>query len=161
MIGSLTRLAFGALVLIWVAGPISSLWAGEPQSLPLTPLTIERADGSSHSFQVEVAVTPRERAIGLMYREYLAADRGMLFDFGASGFRSFWMKNTYVSLDMLFIDADGVIFQIETETTPLSLEPITSNAPARAVLELQGGLAAFLGIMPGDRVIHERLVNPE
>ena len=88
-----------------------------------------------------------------MFRQSLAPDAGMLFDFNAPSPVSMWMKNTFVPLDMLFVDAGGHIVNIGERTVPGSLEPVTAAAPVRAVLELNGGTAARLGIRPGDRVL--------
>jgi uncharacterized membrane protein (UPF0127 family) len=118
-----------------------------------TPLAIEGANGR-FEFQVELAVSPEQRRQGLMFRESLADDQGMLFDFGKPQAITMWMRNTYVPLDMLFIDADGEIAQIAANTQPLSDAVIASRAPARAVLELRGGVTEELGIQPGDRVVH-------
>jgi uncharacterized membrane protein (UPF0127 family) len=117
------------------------------------PLFIEATSGR-FEFQVELAVSPEQRSQGLMFREDLDEDRGMLFDFGRSQPASMWMRNTYVPLDMLFIDAAGRITQIATDTQPLSDAAIASREPVRAVLELRAGVTAKLGIEPGDRVIH-------
>lgn len=117
------------------------------------PLAIESAS-ERFEFEVEVASTPAERSRGLMYRRELADDRGMLFDFRVTAPASMWMRNTYIPLDMLFIEADGRIGKIAAETEPLSEEPVESDGPVRAVLELRGGIADELGIQPGDRVIH-------
>lgn len=103
-------------------------------------------------FAVELAVSADERATGLMYRRSLARDRGMLFLFGAERVLSMWMKNTYVTLDMLFIARGGQIVSIHERAKPLSLEPIRSAGPASAVLELAGGTVARYGIAPGDLV---------
>jgi uncharacterized membrane protein (UPF0127 family) len=92
-----------------------------------------------------------------MFRDHLDDDRGMLFDFGDPRTITMWMRNTLISLDMLFIDGDGRIIRIAARTTPLSDAVIASGGPARAVLELRGGRAAELGIQPGDRVIHPLL----
>ena len=89
-----------------------------------------------------------------MFRENLAADAGMLFDFGSSEKVAMWMKNTLIPLDMLFIKPGGIIANIASGTTPLSLAPVPSNGPVRGVLELKAGTAARLGIRPGDRVLH-------
>jgi hypothetical protein len=118
-----------------------------------TPLFIEATSGR-FEFQVELAVSPEQRSQGLMFREDLDEDRGMLFDFGRSQRASMWMRNTYVPLDMLFIDAAGRITQIAANTQPLSDAAIASREPVRAVLELRAGVTARLGIEPGDRVIH-------
>jgi hypothetical protein len=117
------------------------------------PLFIEATSGR-FEFQVELAVSPEQRSQGLMFREDLDEDRGMLFDFGRSQRASMWMRNTYVPLDMLFIDAAGRITQIAANTQPLSDAAIASREPVRAVLELRAGVTARLGIEPGDRVIH-------
>ena len=124
-----------------------------------TPLTIA-AEGGRFEFQVELAVSPEQRSQGLMFREDLAEDRGMLFDFGRPQRASMWMRNTYVPLDMLFIDAAGRITQIATDTQPLSDAAIASREPVRAVLELRAGVTAKLGIEPGDRVIHPLFAPP-
>jgi uncharacterized protein len=105
-----------------------------------------------HSFQVEMAVTPEEKERGLMFRRELPDGRGMLFDFQADQPVAFWMKNTYIPLDMLFIRGDGRILRIAENTEPLSERNIPSGGPVRAVLEVIGGTAKKLGIAPGDRV---------
>lgn len=127
--------------------------AGAPQ-LPISPLLIRTADGAKHSFTVELARTPAERAQGLMFRTSLAADGGMLFDFKELESVAMWMKNTLIPLDMLFIARDGRIVRIVERAVPLSLAPIPSGEPVLAVLELNGGTAARLGLKLGDRVIH-------
>lgn len=107
-----------------------------------------------HSFTVELARTEAERAKGLMYRKTLAPDRGMLFDFHQEQEVAFWMDNTYVSLDMIFIRGDGTIWRIEENTTPLSTRNVPSRGPVRAVLEVVAGTSRKLGIAPGDKVTH-------
>jgi len=107
-----------------------------------------------HVFDVEMAVTQEQRSTGLMHRKELAPGRGMLFDFEGEGPIAMWMKNTYVSLDMIFIRADGRIARIAENTTPLSEQTIQSGAPVKAVLEVVAGTARRLGIAPGDRVAH-------
>jgi uncharacterized membrane protein (UPF0127 family) len=87
-----------------------------------------------------------------MFRKHLDPNSGMLFDFHDDHFRSFWMKNTYLPLDMLFIRADGTISSIAAQTTPLSEAVINSREPVRAVLEINGGRSAALGIRPGEKV---------
>lgn len=105
-------------------------------------------------FSVEVMRTPDERAKGLMYRRELPEGRGMLFDFSPEQNVSMWMKNTYLSLDMLFIAADGRILRIAEKTTPESEAIIPAGAPVRGVLEVIAGTAKKYGIAPGDRVAH-------
>ncbi|MEM7025940.1 MAG: DUF192 domain-containing protein [Pseudomonadota bacterium] len=128
--------------------------AGAQVTFQQMPLEIE-SEAGTHAFQVEFAVTPEQRRQGLMFRERLDAGHGMLFDFGRTGPATMWMRNTYIPLDMLFIDADGVIHRIATDTTPLSDAVISSEGPVRAVLELPAGTSADLGIKAGDRVIHD------
>ena len=122
-------------------------------------LTIAAAD-DRFEFQVEMAVSPAQRSQGLMFREDLDEDRGMLFDFGQPQQATMWMRNTYVPLDMLFIDEHGRITQIAADTQPLSDAVIASRERVRAVLELRGGVSAKLGIKPGDRVIHPLFEAP-
>lgn len=150
-------LVLGALVLAAAA----TLARAAPPAVTFeeSTLTIDAAH-DSFEFQVEMAVTPAQRAQGLMFRESLDEDRGMLFDFGRPQHASMWMRNTYVPLDMLFIDAEGRITQIAANTQPLSDRVIASREPVRAVLELRGGVAAKLGIEPGDRVIHPLFDGP-
>lgn len=123
------------------------------QTFETAPLVI-RSDGAEHRFTVEIARTPRQQSQGLMFRRRMAPDAGMLFLHSAPRRASMWMKNTLIPLDMLFVTADGRITQIVQRTTPHSLETITSDRPVSAVLELNGGTAARLGIKPGDRIIH-------
>lgn len=117
-------------------------------------LVIIETDEGSLRFTVELADSDEERRVGLMFREQLAADAGMLFDFGDPQPVSMWMKNTLIPLDMAFIDEDGVIRRIAAETTPRSLASISSGAPVVAVLEVNGGAFAALGVEEGDVVRH-------
>ncbi len=107
-----------------------------------------------YRFKVEFADDDAERAQGLMNRRSLAADKGMLFDFRTERPVSFWMKNTLIPLDMIFIRADGTIRSIAHETAPLDETPVPSGGPVRAVLEIGGGQARKLGVLPGDRIVH-------
>lgn len=117
----------------------------------LVPLSIRSGD-RAHVFKVEVARTEEEQAQGLMYRTTLAPDAGMLFPFDPPRDASFWMKNTYIPLDMLFIRPDGTIARIAANTEPLSLAPVDSGETVLAVLEIAGGRAAEAGIREGDKV---------
>lgn len=117
------------------------------------PLDVVTAQGARR-FRVRIADDPDERERGLMFVSVLPEDEGMLFDFGKPSPRAFWMKNTLIPLDIIFIGADGRIVNIARNTTPYSLDPIPSAGPALGVLEIGGGLSAELGIKPGDRVLH-------
>ena len=105
-----------------------------------------------HVFSVELAVTDEERERGLMFRRSVPESTGMLFDFKRDQEVTMWMKNTYVSLDMIFIQSDGRIRRIAENTETESLKIIPSGGPVRAVLEVAAGTARKLGIEPGDRV---------
>jgi uncharacterized protein len=105
---------------------------------------------------IEVAATPEDMAVGLMFRTALPDGRGMLFPSAAPREASMWMRNTYIPLDMVFIRADGIIHRIEPMTQPLSEDIIASQGEVLAVLELAGGAAAKMGLKSGDRVIHPR-----
>ena len=105
-------------------------------------------------FSVEMAATEQEKETGLMYRKELADGKGMLFDFTPEQEVSMWMKNTYVSLDMIFIRSDGTILRIAENTEPLSTRIIPSRGLAKGVLEVVAGTAKKYGIEPGDRVGH-------
>ena len=114
-------------------------------------MTIRGAGGATHAFTVEIAALPDQRAQGLMNRKQMAADRGMLFDFGASRRVYMWMKDTYLPLDMLFVGQDGTIVSITPDTVPLSEAIIDSHRDVRFVIELNAGTARRLGIAIGDK----------
>ncbi|WP_414900065.1 DUF192 domain-containing protein [Sphingomonas flavalba] len=115
-------------------------------------LTVTTAAGTARRFSVEIARTPDEQARGLMFRTTLPADHGMLFPMAPPRPASFWMKDTPLSLDIIFIRPDRTIAAIAADTVPYSLEPLESGEPVAAVLEIGGGRAAALGIAAGDRV---------
>ncbi len=119
--------------------------------LRLVPLTVQSGD-QTHQFTVEVAETAQEQARGLMFRTELAPDRGMIFPFANDRMASFWMKNTVIPLDIIFIRRDGTVESIAANTIPYSLESVPSGEPVAAVLEIAGGRAAELGIKPDDVV---------
>jgi uncharacterized membrane protein (UPF0127 family) len=125
----------------------------EARAQAVEPLTIVTAKGR-HAFQVEVMRTPDQRAKGLMHRQHLPADRGMLFDFGRVEPVAMWMQNTYIPLDMFFIAADGRIVRITERTEPLSTRTLPSGEPVLSVLELNGGAAETIGAKVGDRIEH-------
>ena len=122
------------------------------QQFSTAPLAIETS-GGIRQFTVEVAKTPGQHAQGLMFRRRLAADAGMLFVYPRAGIIVMWMQNTYIPLDMLFIDASFRIAHIVQRTIPLSTETINSLVPALSVLELNAGTVSKLGIKPGDVVV--------
>ncbi len=152
-------LAQGKMSGAWLGRPLLVLLlllahpAGAQVAFETTPLAIETGSGTL-SFEIELAVSPEQRRQGLMFRESLDSDRGMLFDFGRTAPVTMWMRNTFISLDMLFIDADGRIARIVADTEPLSDAVIGSGSPVRSVLELAAGTSAELGIAVGDRVVH-------
>ena len=141
----------------------SDLLGAAAAPIPVTSeLLIDTQQGDQLLFQVELAVTPQEQALGLMFRESLAPDAGMLFVIDPVQPVAVWMKNTLVPLDILFIGADQGIVNIAANTTPLSLEPLFSAAPVLGVLEINAGLSGKLGIAAGDLVIHPALgIEPE
>jgi uncharacterized membrane protein (UPF0127 family) len=128
------------------------------RGLPVETLDIRTHHGV-HRFEVEIADTEASRERGLMFRKALAADKGMLFDFKAPQPVSFWMKDTLITLDMVFITADGHILSIARNAQPMNETPIASGGDVLGVLELRGGRAAELGLQPGDRV-RERIFHP-
>ena len=106
----------------------------------------------AHHYSVEIAADEPTRERGLMYRHQMPAEHGMLFEFEQREPVFFWMKNTYLPLDMLFIDRDGTVSSVFTNATPLSEAMIPSGAPIVAVLELNAGQAKMIGVKPGDKV---------
>ncbi len=139
-----SALAF-ALFGMLAAGPVRA--AGQ-QSLEIVSKT------GVHPFAVEIVATPEDRAKGLMYRKSLPEGQGMLFDFQTDQDVSFWMQNTYIPLDMIFIRGDGTIANIVENAEPLSTKLIPSRGPVKGVLEVIGGTARKLGIAAGDKVAH-------
>lgn len=140
------RLLFAALLLCFAGA--SACYAQAFEALSVV------SGGQKQSFRVEVARNDADRSQGLMFRRSMPADQGMLFDFGRVEPVAMWMQNTYLPLDMLFIRPDGTIARIAANTEPLSTRTIPSGEPVLAVLELNAGTAARLGIKAGDRVEH-------
>ena len=122
-------------------------------------MVIETASGGKFRFKVEMAETMAQQAQGLMFRRQMAADAGMLFPYAAPQVAAFWMKNTFIPLDMVFIAADGRITHIHPNATPQSEASISSKGPVKAVLEINGGLAARLSIRVGDLARHALFGN--
>ncbi|MEK9968083.1 MAG: DUF192 domain-containing protein [Ferrovibrio sp.] len=134
--------------------------AAQPQpTLPQSDLVIVTAKGPQ-KFRVEMADTDATRARGMMFRTSMAPDAGMLFDFKHEQLASFWMRNTLLPLDMLFIKADGTILNIHQRAIPHDESGINSDGPVRAVLEVNGGTVSRLGIRPGDKVQHTIFGTP-
>lgn len=149
--------AFAALVACSPQAPAQNapIDNNQPQGSPQTglaqvPLTIRSANGE-HRFTVEVAATPAQQERGLMFRPSVGPDEGMIFPYDPPVSATFWMKNTLVPLDMVFIRADGTIARI-AHAVPLTLDPVPAGEPVAAVLEIRGGRAAELGIREGDVV---------
>jgi uncharacterized membrane protein (UPF0127 family) len=144
------RSALAAMVLIVAA--VQAADATDKQILEIASRT------GVHVFAVELAATDEQRAKGLMFRTSLPEGEGMLFDFKRDDFVTMWMKNTPLSLDMIFIRSDGRIQRIAENTVPFSEKVIPSGGPVRAVLEVVAGTAKKLGIAAGDRVGHPMFV---
>jgi uncharacterized protein len=137
-----------ALVVFLAASASFPARGGELDSLEIATST------GRHAFQVEIADNDASRERGLMDRRYMAPDHGMLFEFDRDEPTSFWMKNTYIPLDMIFIARSGLVTRIVANAEPLSERVIPSGGPCAAVLELSGGVAASIGLKVGDRVRH-------
>jgi uncharacterized membrane protein (UPF0127 family) len=149
LIAVMRRLAYALLVILAAA----SILAAPPAARSAEQQTLEIASKTGvHVFAVELAVTDEERAKGLMYRRSVPESYGMLFDFKRDQEVTMWMRNTYVSLDMIFIQSDGRIRRIAENTETESDKIISSGGPVRAVLEVVAGTAKKLGIVAGDRV---------
>lgn len=125
---------------------------------PTDPLTLV-ANGKSTPFTVEMADTPEEAQIGLMYRKEMAKDHGMIFDFGQPQNISMYMKNCFFPQDMLFLDGEGTVVAVVHNARPGSLRNISAGFPVKGVLELNGGIAKSLGVKPGDKVLHKMFKN--
>jgi len=163
----MTRLRpIGALLALCLPAACSSVPASEAEAqatagpaanrhpasgLPVVPLTIV-SQGRTHRLRVEVAQSAAEQARGLMFRTAMGPDEGMIFPMQPARQASFWMKNTVIPLDLVFIDAQGRIESIAANAVPYSLAPIASRGSVGAVLEINGGRAAQLGLASGDRV---------
>ncbi|MCG8692438.1 MAG: DUF192 domain-containing protein [Minwuiales bacterium] len=146
------------LVRTWLLGILfaaimAAAAAAQSQSLPVSELRIATSQ-TQHFFKVEVADNDETRARGLMFRMSMPPNAGMLFDYRTDQQVAMWMKNTFIPLDILFIDRRGKIVNIHERAVPLSLASIPSDGPVRAALELNGGSVSRLGIKPGDQVFH-------
>ncbi len=142
-----------ALCLVLVAGTAAAV------DFATGELSLETQDGQTHHFTIELAETQEQRAQGLMFREDLAPDAGMLFVYPADRVPQMWMRNTLIPLDMLFIDDQGSVVATANNAVPHSEVIISPGIPARAVLELPGDAIERLGIKPGDRVLYPAFGN--
>ena len=135
-----------AFALVLTALPAMAL-----ENFGTSELTIQTG-GGPHKFSIELALTDAQMEQGLMFRRSMAPNAGMLFDFKRPTSVSMWMKNTLIPLDMLFLDERGRVIDIHERAVPYSTDIIAARAPARYVVELNGGTAARLGIKPGDQI---------
>ena len=133
------------------AAAVSNTAVHPVSGLEVIPLKVS-SDQKTHIFKVEVAATPQDQAKGLMFRTEMGPDEGMIFPRDEYAQASFWMKNTPLSLDIIFVGTDGRISNIAANTVPYSLQSVTSDGIASAVLELNAGRAAELGIVAGNKV---------
>jgi Uncharacterized conserved protein len=141
-------------LLFCVAIFLTALPAAALEAFARSSLTVETAAGGRYRFDIELAETPMQQMQGLMFREKMAPDAGMLFIYDRPQPASFWMKNTLIPLDMIFIGADGRIVNIHQNAVPQSLDAVNSAGPVKAILEINGGMSARLGIRAGDRVLY-------
>lgn len=149
-------LALPALIALSTA---ASAQDGPQPRLPTEKLVIVTRDGTRHDFTVEMALSPEQQTVGLMFRPEVKPDEGMLFDWGQPRESAMWMRNTITSLDMVFINADGRIRRIAERTVPRSLATVESHGPVRATLELAAGTAERLNLRPGDQVLQRIFGN--
>lgn len=156
LFGRAFRSAFTPLLILALTGCTQQAREGLQQTKPDGPdnspvITFQTTGGKVTSFSIEIVSTPQARELGLMYRKELPPDRGMLFVFEDESEHAFWMKNTLIPLDMIFIRSDGRVSGIVHEAEPQTLNARTVGRPSRFVLEINGGLAKKLGIVEGQR----------
>ena len=161
------------LCALFVLMPMASFAAGseplfmkrlgvhEVDAMQRTEIGIKTSSDETMHFNVELAITPEQQAKGLMYRTVMGDYEGMLFLFEDIEMRSFWMKNTLIPLDIIFLDHDGTILHIHHNAKPQDLSHISSKYPNKAVLELNGGITYKLGIKEGDQVLHDAFMNTD
>jgi len=134
-------------------GDFSAFSVGSPQTgLAVRKLNVTTADGKTHAYTVELAQTQAQQAIGMMFRKDMPRNTGMLFPMSPARPASFYMRNTYLPLDIIFIGPDKRVLNIGANAVPLSENLVSSTGPVSAVLELRGGEAARIGLKPGDKV---------
>jgi uncharacterized membrane protein (UPF0127 family) len=155
--GASFRFAVTVLLLVALFGYTGGLCAQDAvryESLELVTST------GTYKFEVEIAATPEQHMHGLMFRRSIGTRKGMLFIYDKPQYVSMWMRNTYISLDMIFIRADGRVHRVEASTEPLSERIIESGDRVNAILEVAGGTAAMLHLKPGDIVRHSHFKSP-
>ncbi len=150
------------LIIIWLGlfiltGCEPSSDSGSANVGVKTELRIEKQSGGFVTFNVEVASTEKERSVGLMNRDFMPVDEGMLFVFQKETFRSFWMKNTLIPLDIIFVNKDGIVAHIHENAVPNDLTGISSQMPVMYAVEVNGGQSLKHGIQVGDTVFHDKL----
>ncbi len=144
------RACFASL-LLWIRAAVPGL--AQQADNPNYVVSVETSSGQ-HKWTVELASDDESRQTGLMFRQKMASDAGMLFRFDSTGPVAMWMKNTFLPLDMVFLKADGEIAHIHRGAVPQSLEIISSGVPVRYVLELNAGQADLAGLQPGGHMRH-------
>ena len=137
---------------------VLAMGTGPAPAASLGGLDVVTSSGSHH-FDVEIAADDASREKGLMFRKFLPADHGMLFEFDSEQILTFWMKDTPLSLDLVFIDAHGAVTSVAANAEPMSEAVIASGAPSNAVLELSAGMAARIGLKAGDHVSYPFFKN--
>lgn len=152
----LAQLAIAAIVALVLA---ACSGAGETANVASETRAILHTAKGSFAFNIEVVDTEESRAKGLMFRNELAADAGMLFDYHEEQQAAFWMQNTLIPLDMIFIGANGVVKKVHVNARPLDTTSIPSGVPVRFVLEIPGGRSNEIGLAAGDRLEHPRVAN--
>ncbi|TAL31518.1 MAG: DUF192 domain-containing protein [Alphaproteobacteria bacterium] len=151
-------ITLAALCLVGVVTLVSRCAGSEEyvSGLPVEKVVIQKADGGTVSFDAEIAAKPMDIHVGLMFRKEMGKDRGMLFEFpGEPQQEAFWMKNTLIPLDIIFIAPDGRIVNIHRSAKPGDTTPLPSLEPVSGVLEVNGGQSDERGIKIGDKVVHE------
>ena len=149
------RGVLAALIAATIVLPAAAQQPPQMQTFPTSSLVIETQGGQRHPFRIELALTPAQQAQGLMWRERMDDDAGMLFINPVERMASFWMMNTLIPLDMVFVDRTGRIVHIHENAIPHDTTPIPSRFPELGILEVNGGLTRRLGLRPGDRVVHD------
>ncbi len=150
------RAASAVLFLFHVLLCLAVVRSSSAQGSPMLEEVILITQSGRHTIRAEIADTPAKRELGLMFRRSLPEDQGMLFLFGPERVIEMWMKNTYISLDMIFIASNGTVVSIAKDTEPFSESIISSGSPASAVLEVNAGVARRLSLKVGDKVVHPR-----